>query len=100
MKTPVDSITRSTPRSPHGISAGSLCEVIFISLPSTKTEFPSTVIFPGNLPSVESYLRRWADVLTSVSSLIATISIGSFFLIICASAPSGALPARSCKTLM
>ena len=31
VNTPVDSITRSTPKSPQGISAGSLCEVIFIS---------------------------------------------------------------------
>ena len=58
VNTPVDSITKSTPSSPQGISAGSLCEVILISLPSTKTELPSTFTFPGNLPNVESYFNK------------------------------------------
>ena len=74
VKRPVDSITTSTPMSPHGRSAGSRSSKTLISLPSTVIEPPPSVTSPGNRPRIESYFRRWASVALSVMSLTATMS--------------------------
>jgi len=74
VKNPVHSNTISTPNSAHGKSAGFLSAVTFISCPLT-TKAPSlTSISPLNLPWAESYLNKWANVLASVKSFIATTS--------------------------
>src|SRR5690242_16806180 len=74
VKKPVDSITTSTPRSPHGSAAGSRSASTLSSLPSTVSAPSPTVTSPGKGPRIESYLSRWPSVATSVMSLTATIS--------------------------
>ena len=72
--TPVDSTTKSMFWLPHGRSAGLRSAVISITLPFT-TKLPSeTETSPGNAPWMLSYLSRWANVLTSVKSLMETTS--------------------------
>src|SRR6476659_4547772 len=74
VKKPVDSITTSTPRSPHGRFAGSRSASPFSSFPSTVSEPASASTVPWNLPSTESWRSRCAIVATSPRSLNATIS--------------------------
>src|SRR3954447_17256173 len=82
VKKPVDSITTSTPRSPHGRAggggrggaAGSRSASPLTSRPSTISAPSPTETSPGKLPKTESYLRRWPSVPASVMSLTATIS--------------------------
>ena len=58
VKKPVDSMTTSTFRSPHGSAAGSRSLRTLTSLPFT-TRLPSeTETSPGNGPKTESYLSR------------------------------------------
>src|SRR5919202_2186602 len=71
---PVDSITTSTPRSPHGNWAGSFSASTLTSRPSTTSAPSRTSTVPGNGPNTESYLSRWPSVAASVMSLTATIS--------------------------
>src|SRR5215217_3791461 len=77
VKKPVDSITTSAPRSPHGRAAGSRSESTLTSRPSTDSEPPCSATSPGNGPYTESYLSRCASVLESVMSLTATISMSA-----------------------
>ena len=58
VKNPVDSITTSTPRSPHGRFAGSRSARPFSSLPSTTREPLSACTSPWNGPSIESWRKR------------------------------------------
>ncbi len=74
VKKPVDSRTTSTPRSAQGRSAGLRSARTLISLPLTTRPDSETATSPSKRPMMESYLSRWARVLTSVRSLIATIS--------------------------
>src|SRR3954466_6053854 len=74
VKKPVDSITTSTFRSPHGRLAGSRSASTLTSLPLTISAPSPTSTVPGNLPNTESYLSRWPSVPASVMSLTATIS--------------------------
>src|SRR3954447_24884717 len=74
---PVDSITTSAPRSPHGSAAGSRSERTFTSRPSTTIPPSRSSTSPGNGPKTESYLSRWASVPESVMSLTATISMSA-----------------------
>ena len=62
---PVDSITTSTPLSPHGISPGSRLSSFLISRPSTEN--PPSVSFTsfGIVPPTESCLSRNAIVWAS-----------------------------------
>src|SRR5690242_8597364 len=71
---PVDSITTSAPRSPHGSCAGSFSARTLISRPSMVSVSSPTSTLPGNTPKTESYLSRWPSVRGSVMSLTATIS--------------------------
>ena len=50
VKKPVDSITTSAPRSPHGSAAGSRSASTLISRPSTLSEPPVSSTSPGNRP--------------------------------------------------
>src|SRR5215212_6948993 len=77
VKKPVDSITTSAPRSPHGRSAGSRSESTLTSRPSTVIDPPDSATSPGNGPYTESYLSRCASVFESVMSLTATISMSA-----------------------
>src|SRR5215207_7498170 len=74
VKKPVDSITTSTPRSPHGSAAGSRSASALTSRPSTMSESPVASTLPGKRPYTESYLSRCASVSLSVMSLTAMIS--------------------------
>ena len=71
VKSPVDSITTSTPSSPHGSSAGSLSAVTRTRRPSMTSASSWISTSPGKTPWTESYLSRWASVLASVRSLTA-----------------------------
>src|ERR1051325_10846974 len=72
VKTPVDSITRSTPRLFQGRRAGSFSEKTLISKPFTRI-FPSPAsTFSENCPYVVSYCSRWALVCGSAMSLMPT----------------------------
>ena len=75
MKTPVPSMTRSTPISPQGNFVGSRLDTTLISLPSTLI-CSSSMVFTSALktPRMVSYFRRWLACLTPPESLIATIS--------------------------
>src|SRR5215213_9956997 len=77
VKKPVDSITTSAPRSPHGRADGSRSESTLTSRPSTDSEPFCSATSPGNRPYTESYFRRCASVLESVMSLTATISMSA-----------------------
>src|ERR1035437_3415067 len=74
VKNPVDSMTMSTPRSPHGSRCGSRSASTVSRAPSMVMWSPSAFTVPGKRPRIESYLRRWASVAASVRSLTATIS--------------------------
>ena len=74
---PVDSITTSTPRSPHGRAAGSFSERTLTSRPSTVSAPSPASTAPGNGPYTESYLSRCASVPASVMSLTATTSMSA-----------------------
>ena len=60
VNTPVDSTTKSTPRSPHGIISGSRSANTETSLPSTKNFSSSHAADPENLPCTVSYLNMYA----------------------------------------
>src|ERR1700758_4146457 len=83
---PVDSITTSTPRSPHGSLAGSRSARILIDLSPTRMVSPDTDTSYGSVPTMGSYLSRWAIVATSPRSFGAEISMPR--------SPSAALAAR------
>src|ERR1700689_578610 len=72
---PVDSITTSTPRSPHGSLAGSRSARILIDWSPTRMVSPDTDTSYGSLPFTLSYLSRCAIVATSPRSFAATISM-------------------------
>src|SRR3954454_873739 len=74
---PVDSITTSTPRSPHGRAAGSRSASTLTSRPSMLSASPSCSTVPAKWPYTESYLSRCASVAASVMSLTATISMSA-----------------------
>src|ERR1700722_11756034 len=86
VKMPVDSITTSTPRSPHGSLAGSRSARILIDLSPTWMVSPDTDTWYGSVPTMVSYLSRCAMVATSPRSFAATISMPR--------SPSAALAAR------
>ncbi|CAB5040495.1 unannotated protein [freshwater metagenome] len=75
VKIPVDSITTSVFSAPHGRFAGSRSEKTFIVFPSTVIESSVKVTSRPRRPKIESYLRRCANVLLGVRSLIPTILI-------------------------
>ena len=75
VKSPVDSTARYTPRSFHGSWVGSRSERTLRVFPLTMRSLPLTSTVPGNLPWVESYLRRCALVFTSARSFMATKSM-------------------------
>src|SRR5579863_7658244 len=83
---PVDSITTSTPRSPHGSLAGSRSARILIDLAPTWMASPDTDTSCGRVPRTLSYLSRCAMVATSPRSFAATTSMPR--------SPSPALTAR------
>src|ERR1700746_3219621 len=83
---PVDSITTSTPRSPHGSLAGSRSARIWMDLAPTWMVSPDTDTSYGSVPMTLSYLSRCAIVVTSPRSFAATISMPR--------SPSEALAAR------
>src|SRR5689334_1726033 len=83
---PVDSITTSTPRSPHGSLAGSRSARILIDRSPTVRVSPDTDTSCGSVPTTLSYLSRCAMVATSPRSFAATISMPR--------SPSAALAAR------
>ena len=74
VKRPVDSSTRSTPRSFHGRLAGSFSANTLISSPSTVIEPSPEETSPSYVRCTESYLKRCASVFVSVRSLTATKS--------------------------
>src|SRR5918999_1462949 len=74
---PVDSITTSAPRSPHGSAAGSRSASTLTSRPSIASAPSRTSTVPGNGPKTESYLSRCASVPASVMSLTATTSMSA-----------------------
>src|SRR5690606_21659239 len=78
VKRPVDSMTMSTPSSPHGRAAGSRSAKTLMSLPPTVMTSPSCETSAPRGPPTESYLRRCARAALSVRSLTATISRSAF----------------------
>jgi hypothetical protein len=58
VKTPVDSMTMSTPRSPQGMRAGSRSAVIAIFSPSTYMKSSSALTSLGKTRITESYFSR------------------------------------------
>src|SRR5690349_11161118 len=86
VNSPVDSITTSTPRSPHGSLAGSRSARILIDRSPTVMVSPDTDTSCGSVPTTLSYLSRCAMVATSPRSFAATISMPR--------SPSAALAAR------
>src|SRR3954453_5183601 len=74
---PVDSITTSAPRSDQGSAAGSRSASTLTSLPSTTIASSGWSTVPGDGPSTESYLSRWASVLESTRSLTPTHSMSA-----------------------
>src|SRR5579884_922316 len=74
VKSPVDSITTSTPSSRHGRFAGSRSASPLSSRPAALIEPSSADTPPANGPSTESYASRCAMVGTSPRSLNATSS--------------------------
>jgi hypothetical protein len=57
VKSPVDSITTSTPSSFQGRFFGSLSAKILISFPLTTNELSFASTVPSNFPKHESYLE-------------------------------------------
>ena len=75
VKRPVDSITTSTPWSPHGISAGSMTSSLTTSAPSTEKPLSFAFTSLPRVPPTESCFRRNAIVAASpIGSLTATSS--------------------------
>ena len=74
-KIPVDSITTSTPRSPHGRSPGLRSESTASFCPSTLIPPRTALTDPPNLPWTESFFRRCASVSKEPRSFTATNSI-------------------------
>src|SRR3954453_1217762 len=74
---PVDSITTSAPRSPHGSCAGSFSASPLTSRPSIASAPSRTSTVPLKGPKTESYLSRCASVPASVMSLTPTISMSA-----------------------
>lgn len=79
VKMPVDSSTKSTPRSPHGNSAGSFFANILISLPLTTMASSFAWTDPSKGPYVLSYLSKCASVFASVKSFMAATSNADSF---------------------
>ncbi|KAF7016805.1 hypothetical protein CFC21_030333 [Triticum aestivum] len=76
-KTPVPSMTRSMPISPHGRLEGLRSDTTLITLPSTEMALsPTGLTSASKMPSVESYLRRWDACFTPPVSLMAITSSG------------------------
>ena len=73
VKKPVASITTSTPASFHAMFAGSRSLNTVMRCPSTCSAPSAASTGTGSVPSRESYFSRWARVLLSVRSLMATI---------------------------
>src|SRR5690349_11545537 len=78
VKRPVDSMTMSTPSSPHGRLAGSRSSKTLMALPPTVMTSPSCETSTPRGPPTESYFRRWASAALSVRSLTATTSRSAF----------------------
>ena len=79
MKTPVPSMTRSTPISPHGSFVGSRFETTRMDLPSTLMCSSSTSLTSAaKVPKMVSYLSRWLACLTPPESFNATTSRREF----------------------
>ena len=75
MKTPVPSMTRSTPNSFHGSFVGSRFETTRIDLPSTLMCSSSTCLTSaGKVPRMVSYFNKWLACLTPPESFKATTS--------------------------
>src|SRR4051812_2386653 len=74
VKMPVDSMTTSTPKSPHGSAFGSRSANTLNSSPPTAMPSPVTLTSSSSRPWVESYLSRWALVSGGTRSLTATMS--------------------------
>ena len=79
VKIPVDSITTSTPRSPHGRSAGLRSERTLIFWPSTDIPSRVALTLASRRPCTESLASRNAIVWIEPKSLTATNSIGAFW---------------------
>src|SRR6266403_1804228 len=69
VKRPVDSTTMSAPTEAQSISAGSFVLKTLKLFPSTEMVSSVCVTVCGKLPRTESYFRRCASVLASVTSL-------------------------------
>src|SRR5256885_3622607 len=69
---PVDSITTSAPRSPHGSLAGSRSTSTLKVWPPTLISSALAFTSCGSRPRMLSYLSRWASTELSVRSLTAT----------------------------
>ena len=77
LKKPVDSTTTSTPRSPHGRSAGlRSLSTLSVSPPTLMLDLVA-VTFSGKRPSTESYLSRCAIVSIDPRSFTATKSMSA-----------------------
>ena len=74
MKKPVDSMTTSTPSSPHGRSAGLRTDSTLSTSPSTEMPSAVAAISLGRTPSTESYFSKWAIVSSEPRSFTATKS--------------------------
>mmetsp|Transcript_4948 Transcript_4948/g.14803 ORF Transcript_4948/g.14803 Transcript_4948/m.14803 type:complete len:391 (-) Transcript_4948:157-1329(-) len=80
-KTPVPSITRSIPMSFQGSWVGSRFETTSMTLPLQLKWVSSTIsMSASNVPSIESYFRRWDACFTPPLSLTATTSRSEFSL--------------------
>ena len=77
VKMPVDSITTSTPSSPHGRAFGSRSESTFSTSPSTEMPSLCALMVLGSTPSTESYFNRCAIVSSEPRSLTATKSMST-----------------------
>src|ERR687893_3179937 len=77
VKTPVDSTTMSAPTSPQGIWAGSRSAKVLISRSPTRRMLSSSSTSSGQMPWVESRLKRSARLFIGIRSLIATIWMSS-----------------------
>ena len=74
---PVDSITTSTPRSPHGNAFGSRSDSTLKESAPTEMPSPVTLTSSSSTPWVLSYFRRWALISGDVRSLTATRSMSA-----------------------
>src|SRR3954471_20757263 len=75
VKKPVDSMTTSQPRSPHGRLPGSRSDSTFIVLPAILMPSPSAAMSSLRTPRMLSYFSRCASTSGLVRSLTATISM-------------------------